>query len=117
MQSFQSKATSITELQEAAQAATADGLTQSDLRVLSRLGTSGKHRQNCERDFHRQLHRLNGFRFEPFMVTVPYKDSAGKLSETKVALVLPHEWFTVLFELHAGRALEMLTCTPSRLQE
>eukprot|EP00969_Alexandrium_andersonii_P122885 5431858-Alexandrium_andersonii.AAC.1 len=70
-----------------AQAAISDGSSHPELVRLSSIGTSGKHKSNAERDWHRFLRKSAGTRLQPFFFKVPGPDGR----EVQCAVVLPHE--------------------------
>ena len=62
---------SLSHVQKICLAAAAEGSTSSTTAAIAGLGSSGKHSQNIQRDFHRMMARDLSCYIEPTYISVP----------------------------------------------
>ena len=70
------------------------------IRAFASLGANGKHPQNAERDLHRWLRALYGFKLEPYVIKMSLQVDNQKETMVPVRVLLPHE------VLHAVSTME-----------
>lgn len=86
--------------QRIAAAAQRDGVDDPVVARFARLGTSGAHLQNAERDFHRQFGTPEklGFELTPTIINVPMLDKeSGNVVEVALPVLPPHELFATFY--------------------
>ncbi|CAK9069954.1 unnamed protein product [Durusdinium trenchii] len=61
------------------------------IKAFASLGSNGDHPQNCERDLHRWLRNLYGFKLEPYKISVELNVGGKKKRTVSLPVLLPHE--------------------------
>lgn len=61
------------------------------VKAFSTLGGNGLHPQNSERDLHRWLKALYGFKLEPYVIELNLQVDNQKVQKVPVRVLLPHE--------------------------
>ena len=95
------EASSASKIQEVSEAVCqdADGRAPPSTQQLKQIGTSGKHRGNCERDLHRYCRaRHLSLGIEPYEVQTVMYDEYGQVVEGCLPVLLPHELMWALWQ-------------------
>lgn len=104
------------QIQKIASLAEADGVAKDDIKVLSALGTHGRHPKNCHPEL---LRRLNpqALLGAIAQVELPMKSPRAGWVRVQQDFVLPHQFFAALFESHPKAFRERLCGPPGKMQE
>lgn len=103
----------VSQAQQIAKAAAADGARDADLLRMSGLGSVGRWLSNAERDFHRAFlepaRAKVGLPLEPWLVPVPMVgDTSTAVQNVWLPLLAPHELFAAFYTHGSGKFRKLL---------